>query len=82
MRSLKAAYRQTFKIGNHDAELVLEDLMRWGRIRESTFDEDPIKAAHNQGQRDVVLHILRFLNLPEKYFWDSMVEGDRLERDE
>ena len=54
-------YRATFT-SDHGGR-VLNDLIFRHNVLESTFSADPLAMAHKEGQRDVVLGILHFLQL-------------------
>lgn len=63
----RAAYVRTFQ--NPAAQPVLEDLARFCRAAESTFDTDPRVSAVLEGRREVWLRIQQHLRLsPEEVF--------------
>lgn len=63
----RAAYVRTFN--SPGAQPVLEDLARFCRAAESTFDPDPRVAAVLEGRREVWLRIQQHLRLsPDELF--------------
>ena len=49
-------YRKTFK--SEHGKRVLDDLTRFAKVFESTFDADPHVMAFREGRRETVLRIL------------------------
>jgi hypothetical protein len=56
-----ADYRMVF--GSAEGKRVIHDLIARHYVLGSTFAGDPITMAHNEGQREVVLHILRYMQM-------------------
>lgn len=54
-------YHSTFSVSATGRE-VLKDMMKAHHFHNSTFDPDPLKLALNEGERNVVLRILTFLD--------------------
>jgi hypothetical protein len=54
-------YRAVF--GSGEGRRVLNDLMARHYLLGSTLSADPISMAHAEGQREVVLHILRYMQM-------------------
>jgi len=67
LKSRAQAYRKTFK--GVPAQEVLEDLAKFCRAGESTFDKDPRVEGILQGRREVWLRISRHLNMTEEQMW-------------
>jgi len=63
MRERKTAYTQVFGLTTNSSTLVLADLKRFCRDRQSTFHPDPQWHALLEGRREVVLRVLDFLEL-------------------
>lgn len=62
----KRAYQNTFQTSQPANILVLEDLAKFCRSRESTFHPDPRIAANLDGRREVWLRIANHLGLTEE----------------
>lgn len=66
----KAAYARVFNMADQDVQLVIQDLMKFGRAAESTaaFDpsgrHDPLASARYDGRREMWLRINEHLNIP------------------
>ncbi len=75
LRTRGQAYRNTFK-GIH-AETVIEDLAKFCRANESTFNTDPRLEGILQGRREVWLRITQHLNLTEDELWSFFNPGDK-----
>jgi hypothetical protein len=60
-------YRRTFA-GIHGTR-VLDDLARFCRAHESTFNTDPRAEGILQGRREVWLRITRHMNMTEAQLW-------------
>lgn len=60
-----SSYKHVFK-GN-EGTTVLHDMMANHFMLKPTFDTDPLKMAHNEGQRAVILRILTYMKVnPEQ----------------
>lgn len=66
LHNRKQAYQLTFQTHQPANVVVLDDLFRFCRGRESTFHPDPRVAANLDGRREVLLRILNHLNLSEE----------------
>jgi hypothetical protein len=75
LRTRGQAYRNTFK-GIY-GERVLEDLAKFCRANESTFNSDPRLEGILQGRREVWLRITQHLNLTEDELWSYFNPGDK-----
>ncbi len=75
LRNRGQSYRNTFK-GIY-AERVLEDLAKFCRANESTFNTDPRLEGILQGRREVWLRITQHLNLTEDELWSFFNPGDK-----
>lgn len=64
----RQAYIQTFL--NPVGEEVLEDLARFCRAHESTFNADPRAHAVAEGRREVWLRIQKHLKLTDDQLWN------------
>lgn len=64
------AYLATFPLESPTVMLVLEDLSKFCRAQESTFNADPRVHALQEGRREVFLRISEYLNLSSKQLWD------------
>ncbi len=67
LRTRGQSYRLTFK-GVH-ADRVLDDLARFCRANDSTFNKDPRVEGILQGRREVWLRIAAHLNMTEDELW-------------
>lgn len=66
---LLAAYQAAFK--SEDGKKVLYDLIRTHHIIGTIYSKDPQEMALKEGERNVVLRIMHFLNTdPEKFLKD------------
>jgi hypothetical protein len=54
-------YHSTFAVST-TGQKVLKDMMKAHHFHNSTFNSDPLKLALNEGERNVVLRILTFLD--------------------
>lgn len=59
----KRHYQLTFNKQQPSDMIVLADLEKFCRANESTFNNDPLTMAYLNGRRDVLLHVLNYLNL-------------------
>ncbi len=57
-------YRVVF--GSAEGKRVLHDLIARHYVLGTTFHQEPTIVAFNEGQRDVVLHILRYMQMTPK----------------
>jgi hypothetical protein len=60
-------YTKTFK--GVQGERVLDDLAKFCRAHESTFDPDPRVEGIMQGRREVWLRIATHMNMTEQQLW-------------
>lgn len=65
--SRKSAYERTFD--GIDGNIVLEDLAKFCRANETTFNEDPRIHAVLEGRREVWLRIQKYLNITPDELW-------------
>lgn len=56
-RDMVKRYKRVF--GSEDGKKVLHDLMKICNVMHSTLNADPLIMAHNEGERSIVLRILR-----------------------
>lgn len=70
---LLAAYQVVFK--SEDGQKVLYDLMRNHHCLGSTFSSDKMEMALKEGERNVVLRILHFLNTDPQKFLQEIEKG-------
>lgn len=54
------AYQRLFK--TEDGQIVLKDLMRSCHFDQPSFDPDPYRTAFNEGERHLLLRILKTIN--------------------
>lgn len=66
MHKRKQAYMQTFQTNQPANVIVMDDLFKFCRGRESTFHPDARVAANLDGRREVLLRILNHLDLTEE----------------
>lgn len=57
---LVRAYKNTFS--TDEGKAVLHDLMKTFHVLQSTMDSNPHEVAYKEGERSVVLRILRTIN--------------------
>ena len=69
LRGRQIAYRQTFNLESSTAVEVLEDLAKFCRANESTFNADPRVHAVLEGRREVWLRIQQHLQLSDEELW-------------
>lgn len=70
-------YRVVF--GSPEGERVLADLIDMNGVLRPTFDPDPNVSAFNEGRRNVLLDILRYLSVePEQFRKLAQDTGDAL----
>jgi hypothetical protein len=67
LRTRGQKYRHTFTGVNGEA--VLDDLAKFCRAHESTFDPDPRVEGIMQGRREVWLRIATHMNMTEQQLW-------------
>ena len=60
-RALLSDYQTAFS--TDAGKRVLWDLMKGARMLDSTLDVDPLRMAHNEGGRFIILHILKKLKI-------------------
>lgn len=63
------AYRRVFNLDSQDAQFVLEDLAKFCRAHEATFQADPRAHALAEGRREVWLRIQQHLRLTDDQIW-------------
>lgn len=70
-----SAYKRLFDQSNPDARAVLKDLMRVSGFGRTTFViGDPHKTSFNEGQRAIVLGILRQISKDQKEIINNIEE--------
>lgn len=72
------AYQRVFE--SPEGKLVLRDLMKGCHFYETTFTGDAIETAYREGERSVVLRIIRTLKLDPREI-DKIIEGNQGETD-
>lgn len=60
-RDVIKAYHRLFN--TVDGKIVLQDLMQKHNMLKPVFDENPYSMAHKEGERNVVLRLMQFLNV-------------------
>jgi len=68
------AYQRLFD--SIDGKKVLRDLMKGCHFFDTTFTGDATETAYREGERSVVLRILKILNLDPREF-DKIMEGNQ-----
>lgn len=63
-RNVVKSYKDLFR--TETGQLVLNDLMAVGGISRTSFDSDPLSMAYREGQRSIVLRIMKNVNITEK----------------
>lgn len=71
------AYNRLFS--SHDGKIVLQDLMQQHNVLKPIFDADPQKMALNEGGRNAILRIMKFLSIEEKQL--EAMTREHVERD-
>lgn len=81
-KEMVLAYRRLFR--TPDGDKVLKDLLEVCGYARSSFDIDPQKMAFHEGQRSVILRIVKTVNLTEKDILDMLrhMEQNMEEQDE
>ena len=75
LNELHDAYRAVFSTA--DGERVLEHLCKIAFIHDSTYVQgDPYESAHREGQRRLILSILRFCDRDPREIMQLMQEND------
>lgn len=64
------AYKRVFE--SEDGKVVLQDLMKSCHIFTSTMDANPTEHAYKEGERSVVLRIMRTLNIDPSKLEEAM----------
>lgn len=64
-------YRVVF--GSAEGKRVLHDLIARHYVLGTTFHHEPTIVAFNEGQRDVVLHIMRYMQMTPKDIPDARI---------
>lgn len=64
------AYKRIFE--SEDGKIVLQDLMRSCHVFSSTMDPNPTEHAYKEGERSVVLRIMRTLNIDPSKLEEAM----------
>lgn len=78
-RLVARAYRRVFGRGERDRDtrLILEDLALYCGLRSAGFVPGaPDQTAFNEGQRDVLLHLLSLANIPPDALLEAADEAD------
>lgn len=70
----RLAYVTTFQ--GEIPKIVLEDLSKFCRATDSTFNPDPYLAARLDGRREVWLRLQAHLNLTEEQLWNKFGRPD------
>jgi len=65
-KSVVSCYKRLFT--TEDGKRVLADLMKAHKVMSSTFSKDPYETALNEGERNVVLRILKHLHFDMEQF--------------
>jgi hypothetical protein len=63
------SYKRLFHYENRDAQVVLEDLAKFCRAHESTFNPDERTHALLEGRKEVWLRLQQHLNMTEEELW-------------
>lgn len=71
------AYRSLFD--SEDGKKVLYDLIKTCHVLTSTFDGDPNEMMYREGERSVVLRILKTINTDPQQIMKLMEEGNQME---
>lgn len=71
-------YREFFNTDN--GKIVLHDLCKACHIYNSTYDDNPQQMAYREGERSVVLRILKTINI-DPYELDKLLKGQSGERE-
>jgi hypothetical protein len=58
-KAVTKAYRRLFD--SEDGTMVLEDMCKMCNFNASTFSNDPLEMAFNEGKRSIILRIMRVL---------------------
>jgi hypothetical protein len=66
----KQAYQLTFRKDDKSCQIVLQDLAKFCRANQSTFNEDPRAHAVLEGRREVWLRIQNYLNLSDDELYE------------
>lgn len=66
------AYHRLFK--TVDGKIVLQDLMQKHRVLKPVFDNDTHVMAMREGERNVILRVMSFLNISETQLEEMMAE--------
>ena len=76
------SYRRLFR--TQDGERVLKDLMSVCGYSRSSFDSDAVKMAFYEGQRAVILRIVKTVNMTDKEILDILrnIENNTEEQNE
>ena len=69
----RTAYQLTFTGAHGDS--VIEDLAKFCRADESTFNPDPRIHALMEGRREVFLRIKQHLNMTDEQLWTKIGQG-------
>ena len=73
-REMVSTYKRLFT--SEDGQKVLADLMQVCGMQQSSFSTDPLEMAYHEGERAVVLRILKTINVTEKQLqnWFKQLE--------
>ena len=73
LRSKRKSYQVTFE--SDDGKFVLKDLLRFCRVDESCFDDDPRKHAYLEGRREVGMRIMKILEMNFEDYYQELKEA-------
>ena len=81
-KAMIARYKNIFT--SEEGQRVLSDMMKVCGMQQSSFDTDPLKMAYHEGQRAVVLRILKTINVTEAQLkvWFEKIEKQQSEIEE
>lgn len=72
-RDMVIRYKRVFD--TEDGKKVLHDLMKCCHVMTPTIDPDPLQMAHNEGERSIVLRILRTIQTDPKQMEELLKLG-------
>ena len=81
-KEMVSTYKRVFT--SDDGRRILSDLMNVCGMQRSSFDSDPLKMAYHEGERAVVLRILKSVNVSAFQLnnWFKMIEKQQDELSE
>lgn len=65
----KQSYEMVFKQDNRFVKEVMKDLAKFCRLNDSCFNPDPRIHAILEGRREVILRIMKHINLDHDQLW-------------